>query len=283
MKKTSIYLLCILAGFHGMSLPAWGDSIPTKSCALIPACLTLFEQAQQQSTNGQLADALVSYSRAYEISADPRLLYSIARVLHKQGLHSHAIPYYRQFLNSSIDGDAPIEKAKEYLAQCESLLAQQRTQPSPQSQPKADRDTPIVSTSLGQTPTSRWQPIPMGDKVAHQEPRVESQKPVSPKEPGESLGTTAAQTSLQTAQSTHRSRPVWRVVSGGLLLGGGLLVGGFGLSALSVNNQCRDGSMDISQCNPYYKTGTIGIGLVSGGSVLLLSGVVMLAIPGGRR
>ena len=87
-------------------------------CINNPACLALFNQAQKQSTAGQLAEAFDSYRQAYEILPDPRLLFSLARILHKQGQTKEAAVYYRQFIDSHIDDQAQIVKAQEYLAQC---------------------------------------------------------------------------------------------------------------------------------------------------------------------
>lgn len=56
----------------------------SRNCVDNPACLALFEQAQQQSRAGQLAEALRSYSLAYQVTPDPRLSFSMGRVLQKQ-------------------------------------------------------------------------------------------------------------------------------------------------------------------------------------------------------
>lgn len=93
-------------------------------CANNPACAALYEQASQQFSAGQLADALHSFKLAYEVQADPRLLYSIARLMHLQRQETDAIPYYRRFIESGLDDDAQKAKAKEYLAQCEAIAAE---------------------------------------------------------------------------------------------------------------------------------------------------------------
>lgn len=91
--------------------------------------------------------------------------------------------------------------------------------------------------------------------------------------------TATIETLLQRDPSTQLSRPLWRVVTGSILLGGGLLLAGFGTSALLTNGQCQDGSMNLDTCSPYYTTTAVGAGLLGGGGALTIAGVLMLAIP----
>ena len=117
-------LFCLLmAGGIAHGQPAASQT----ECGSNPACFALYEQGQQQATAGQLAEALRSYKLAYEVQADPRLAYSIARLMHLQGQEAEAVPYYRRFLESKSDDDAQNSqfkaKAQEYLAQCELIAA----------------------------------------------------------------------------------------------------------------------------------------------------------------
>jgi len=122
MKKTS-FLLSLIVLFcieRAGAQPA--AAIP--DCLAQPACKLLNDQGRQQSGAGQLADALRSYKLAYEVTPDPRLLYSIARVLHKQGQTADAIPYYRKFLATSFTkpaDEAQKAPAQEFLKQCEAV------------------------------------------------------------------------------------------------------------------------------------------------------------------
>lgn len=97
---------------------------PQAGCADNPACEALAKQAEQQVAAGQLAEALRSYKLAHEVVADPRLLYSIARLMHLQGQEIDAVPYYRRFIESNLDDEAQKVRSKEYLAQCESIAAE---------------------------------------------------------------------------------------------------------------------------------------------------------------
>lgn len=90
----------------------------------------------------------------------------------------------------------------------------------------------------------------------------------------------AVQVGLQEVPQYERKRPLWRLVTGGILLGGGVLAAGFGVSALLANGQCQDGSANLDTCSPYYSTIGIGSGLVAGGAALAITGVVLFAVPG---
>lgn len=94
----------------------------SRNCVDNPACLALFEQAQQQSRAGQLAEALRSYSLAYQVTPDPRLSFSMGRVLQKQGRPADALPHYRQFIESDVEDAEQKATARSYLAQCEAAL-----------------------------------------------------------------------------------------------------------------------------------------------------------------
>lgn len=74
-------------------------------------------------------------------------------------------------------------------------------------------------------------------------------------------------------------RPLWRVAAGGIALGGGLVIVGFGTSGLVTSGRCQDADADPMSCSPYYDTTRVGAGLIGAGAVLSITGVVLLAIP----
>lgn len=127
-------LISLLPCLLGLLGTARGQTLaPVVNCESRPACITLYDQAQQQSKDGQLAEALRSYKLAYEVEPDPRLLFSIARVLHKLGQAAEAVSYYDRFIDSAVGDAAQKDKAREYLAQLEPLLPP--TPPQPNEQP----------------------------------------------------------------------------------------------------------------------------------------------------
>lgn len=97
-------------------------------CQPNPACVALYEQAQQQSKAGNLLEALRLYKLAFEVERDSALLFSIGRVHHKLGQGAEAITYYHRFIDTDED-EAQKSRAREYLAQ----LEQAQRLPIPQS------------------------------------------------------------------------------------------------------------------------------------------------------
>lgn len=129
---------------------------PQVDCANNPGCAALTKQAMQQFNAGQLAESLRSYIRAYELQADPRLLYSIARLMHVQGQEIDAIPYYRQFIESNTESnpeDATKKaKSKEFLAQCEAIAAEAQAKKLKAEQDDKDGLLKLQNASLNAKP-----------------------------------------------------------------------------------------------------------------------------------
>ena len=95
-------------------------------------------------------------------------------------------------------------------------------------------------------------------------------------EPGQ---TATLNVALQRVPTAPLPRPLWRLVTGSILIGSGVILGGFGTAALLTNGVCQDGSTNIDTCSPYYSTTAIGGGLLGTGAALALAGTIMLAIP----
>jgi len=106
--------------------------------------------------------------------------------------------------------------------------------------------------------------------------RYVSQKETVQVEPGQ---TATLNVALQRVPTAPLPRPLWRLVTGSILIGSGVILGGFGTSALLTNGVCQDGSTNIDTCSPYYSTTAIGGGLLGTGAALALAGTIMLAIP----
>jgi tetratricopeptide (TPR) repeat protein len=137
LSLTLLFCLLIPCSFaRGQPTP------PQPDCASNPACAALFKQAQQQFAAGQLADALRTFKLAHAVNADPRLLYSIARLMHVLEQAIEAIPYYRRFIESNLDDPAQKAKAQAEAKQQEAerlekerLLVASRVEPPPKSTP----------------------------------------------------------------------------------------------------------------------------------------------------
>lgn len=79
-------------------------------------------------------------------------------------------------------------------------------------------------------------------------------------------------------------RPLWRLISGGALLGAGAILVGFGASALAVNGRCKpEQAGPMAPCMPVYETAGVGGGLVGAGVGAALGGVLLIAWPPARR
>jgi hypothetical protein len=74
-------------------------------------------------------------------------------------------------------------------------------------------------------------------------------------------------------------RPLWRLITGGLLIAGGGLTIGFGASALAVRDACITEPPIGVLCREYYGTLAPGVGLLSAGSLATAVGVALIALP----
>lgn len=83
-------------------------------------------------------------------------------------------------------------------------------------------------------------------------------------------------------ESVLLPRPRWRLITGGVAAAVGVVLTGFGASALAVNKTCIVPTA-LGECSELYRTDGIGGGLVGAGSVLVVLGTTLLAVPGGRR
>ncbi len=77
-----------------------------------------------------------------------------------------------------------------------------------------------------------------------------------------------------------RKRPRWRLITGGVAVGVGLLLAGYGLSGLVIDGQCvSPPDPPAINCRDRFDTLAIGAGLVGTGAALSVAGVVLLALP----
>lgn len=81
----------------------------------------------------------------------------------------------------------------------------------------------------------------------------------------------------------RRPRPLWRVIVGPVLAAGGAATLGIGAWGLSGNGACVDTPSDpMLHCSKVYDTLGLGGGLIGAGSVLVLGGVLLAALPGSQ-
>ncbi len=78
----------------------------------------------------------------------------------------------------------------------------------------------------------------------------------------------------------RRSRPVWRVVSGLALVGAGVILSGFGISALSANGSCVNEPATPGDVCPTVRSTKVPAGALMGiGGASLIAGVIVAAWP----
>lgn len=144
--------ICFLGSGLGLVGAVRGQTPVSENCETNTACLALYEQAQSQSKAGQLTEALRSYKLAYEVQHDARLLFSIARLLHKSGKEAEAVTYYQRFISSDVDDPAQKDKAWEYISQIVSR--------KPAVTPGLEKEMPVVSDLPRQQPPSTASAVP---------------------------------------------------------------------------------------------------------------------------
>lgn len=108
---------------------------------------------------------------------------------------------------------------------------------------------------------------------------VESGKTATTEVPLVSTGGASDSPTASTEQSVVRKpRARWRLVAGSLGIAAGVLLIGFGASALSVSGSCIEPA-GAGECPDFYGTRSVGAGLLGVGTLLSLSGVALIAIP----
>ena len=228
-----VFVLLLLSAAASRGEPAEGAA----GCDEDATCAEQADRARQLSKEGKLEDALQIYQAAYQLRADPKLLFNIARVLHKLGRLAEAVTHYQRYLQAGAENiPEQRQRAQGYLMQAkreelnkELALAREKALLSHENNP---RGVPVISTPVTLHP------------------------------------------------SVQSRRPLWRLAIGSLLLCGGLVVGGFGSSALAANGTCMDERKNMMTCSPYRDTLGVGLGLLGSGAGLAVVGTVMLALPG---
>lgn len=77
------------------------------------------------------------------------------------------------------------------------------------------------------------------------------------------------------------TRPRWRLALGGAVLGLGVVLSGFGGSALAVNDTCLPGTPDTAEaCRQIFSTSGVGGALLGVGVSAGAAGILLLAVPG---
>ena len=125
----------------------------TASCDADDECNRLANEAIDASQAGRFGDAQRAYKAAYERLPDPKLLFNLARVLHKAGQLSDALTYYQKYLDAGAEGSLEQrQKAEQRMeeARREQAAAAMMVRPPPPVQ--ATEQTP---NAAGTAPTAQ--------------------------------------------------------------------------------------------------------------------------------
>lgn len=285
---------------------------PIPDCGNDTACLALYERASQESKQGNLAEAVRLYKLAYEVRADPKLLFSIARLLHRLDRKQEAIVYYRQFIDSPLDYAEQKRKAEQYLEQARQ--GTRTTSPALPSPPVATNQPPMPSQSIVEPTTTAA--VPSAPLPANQQPppppsgatvptfvpapapplptptiAIPSQANKTPPTPvptpspplpasPQALPSLLSVMPKVPSDAAPAKRPRWRLIAGGAAIGAGLILTGFGGSALAAQGKCIDIPTEPAQtCDEVFATTPIGGALLGTGAAVVIGGIVLMAWP----
>lgn len=112
----ALLLVGLLTVAIGLSAHAESPTV-TPSCDADDECNRLANEAINASQAGHFKDAQRWYRAAYAKQHDPKLLYNLARVLHKAGQFVEAVTYYKQYIDAGAEGSAEQRKKAEQRLQ----------------------------------------------------------------------------------------------------------------------------------------------------------------------
>ncbi len=209
-----------------------------------------YDRAIELYQGERYTDAIKEFTAAYAIKQLPRVLFNIGQAHLKLGEAKEALGFYERYLQ--LEPKPP----PELQSKLEASMAQARSMLNAMSTPPVEPDKPPEVT-------------PPPDKPPEPEPPPVVAPPPPPVPPP--------------PPPSRRPRPRWRIIAGAAGLGVGLLMVGFGASALAIDNQCIDTAMPGKSCSFDFDTLGPGVGLVVPGALLTVAGGVLLAVPGPRR
>lgn len=113
-------LIIICSGIFcgGRAALAQSSTVGPVSCEQVQECTRLANEAREHSQAGRFMAAKRAYEAAYARQPDPKLLFNLARVLHKADIPSDAAVYYRRYLDAGADNSVEQRsKAQQFLDQ----------------------------------------------------------------------------------------------------------------------------------------------------------------------
>lgn len=124
--SAALFLLLTVLSQTSVAGPAAANTADplAGSCDDYAVCAALAAEAREHSQAGRFEEAKRAYLQAYQRRADPRLLYNLARVMHKAGRSYEAATYYKAYIDAGAEGNQDQrQKAEQYMAQARSEAA----------------------------------------------------------------------------------------------------------------------------------------------------------------
>lgn len=154
MRTKKAYLECtVLSAALLIGSQAAAQTAAT-DCEKEPACMALWERAAALSKEGKLPESQRMYEMAYDLRDDPRLLFNIARILHKRGLFAEAAAQYERFLKSTVRDPEQKSKALAYLEEVRASLPQAQVPRSTRPEPPPLEPAQQASAPASDAPVS---------------------------------------------------------------------------------------------------------------------------------
>ncbi len=146
----------------------------------------------------------------------------------------------------------------------------------PQVQPAPSSQLQLLLVQTGATSPSELEPPPS----ELEPPPSELEPPPSELEPPPAALRTSVLVPLPRPTESRYRWPLWRTLTGSVLLVGGGILLGFGGSALSVDGVCvPTPPPGVLACRRYYDTKDKGTALLTSGVLTAIGGVLFATIP----
>lgn len=261
--------------------------MPPDRCQADADCRQLTELASSLASQGQYEEALATYQRAYERVPEPRLLVNLGRCHFRLGRPQKALGLYRALQNAMPTLPPELDtKVKQFIAEAEDVINKDsRLAPSLQRLPPPAASPGKAAESQPERPADRDPEKPLA--------RVTEPTGVTVG-PTVSAPSVPAWTSPARASDASAKRPAWRIALGATGLALGAAAVGVGAWALSVDGQCiTESTLFPGRCLTTssadgQRTAQVrdglpaGVGFLLTGGALLVTGAVLIALPGRR-
>lgn len=162
---SSVVVFALVADY---SIAAAEQPAVVTACTEIPVCRERLQAAQLLAKTDRAADALREYLALYSEFGDPRLCFSIGRLLQRQGKHRKAIAFYERDLAAGVETDPDkVEKTKRFLEEARAAAQQEEggVPASTDAEPAASSQTSNNNSGTAQEATPATQVRPMASAV----------------------------------------------------------------------------------------------------------------------